>query len=263
MREQVSFGLPKPGRALIGAMIAVTAIWVLFASAINWGSAGQEIFLWVVGSDDILRGEVWRLFTTFLVHQPTGPGSVGHLLTTLFGLYFLGASLEERWGPRRFLVFLLGSGVFAAALQVVFGWLIPTLHQPAFFGALGVIDAIAVAWALSFRGQQVRLFFVLPISGFGMILFVLAMNVLYVLAMEQRREGLVTPFGGMLAGFLFAEGSPVRRRYLEWRLGRLQARAAALSGAGKGSPSRGRGRPAHLQVIEGGQSKKPDKSMLN
>ena len=187
MREQVSFGLPKPGRALIGAMIAVTAIWVLFASAINWGSAGQEIFLWVVGSDDILRGEVWRLFTTFLVHQPTGPGSVGHLLTTLFGLYFLGASLEERWGPRRFLVFLLGSGVFAAALQVVFGWLIPTLHQPAFFGALGVIDAIAVAWALSFRGQQVRLFFVLPISGFGMILFVLAMNVLYAVSYTHLR----------------------------------------------------------------------------
>lgn len=260
MREQVSFGLPKPGRALWGAMIAVTAIWVLFASAINWGGGGAELFAWLVGSDDILRGQVWRLVTSFLLHQPTGPGSVGHLLTTLFGLYFLGASLEERWGGRRFLGFLVGAGAFASLLQAGFGYLVPTLHQPAFYGALGVIDAIAVAWALSFRGQQVRLFFVLPISGFGMIVFVFAMNVLYVLAMEQRREGLVTPFGGMLAGLLFAEGSPVRRRYLQWKLGRLQTQAARLSGAAGARP---RAKAAHLSVIEGGQSKKPDKSLLN
>lgn len=260
----MSFGLPKPGRALIGAMLAVTGIWIALAVGINWGGAGVDLLSWVVLTDEVFRGQIWRLFTTFLVHQPTGPGSVGHLLTTLFGLYFLGASLEENWGGKRFLMFLIGAGVFAAALQVTVGALVPTLHQNAYFGALGVVDAIAVAWALSFRGRQVRLFFVLPVSGTGMILFVLAMNVLYVLAMEQRREGLVTPFGGMLAGYLFAPGSPVRERYLRWKLGRLQSQASALGGFGTGrSTSKPRVRPAHLQVIEGGQSKKPDKNMLN
>lgn len=264
MQEQLTFGLPKPGRALIGTMIAVTAIWVFFAVGINWGNAGSSAFEALVGSDAILQGQLWRLLTSMLIHQPTGPGSVGHLLTTLFGLYFLGASLEERWGKRRFVTFLVGAGVFAAASQVLVGALIPTLRQPVFYGALGVVDAIAIAWALSFRGQQVRLFFVLPVSGFGMILFVIGMNVLYVLAMETRREGLVTPFGGILAGFLFAEGSPVRRAFLKWKLGRLQGRSAALNEMGKGF---GKGsRPAHLRVIRGGQSedeKKLDKNLLN
>ncbi|NUP13674.1 MAG: rhomboid family intramembrane serine protease [Polyangiaceae bacterium] len=259
MQEQISFGLPKPGRALIGTMIGVTAIWVLFAAAINWGSAGIDLFNLMVGSDDVYRGQVWRLLTSFMVHQPSGPGSVGHLLTTLFGLYFLGASLEQRWGGQRFLLYLFGAGLFASSLQLLVGTLIPTLHQEPYYGALGVIDAIAVAWALSFRGQQVRLFFVLPISGFGMIVFIVVMNVLYIIAMETRREGLVTPFGGMLAGFLFAEGSPVRRRYLQWKLGKLQAQSEML----RGGTARPRARPAHLSVIQGGQSKKPDKSMLN
>lgn len=258
MQQQMSFGLPKPGRALIGVMLGVTILWVGFAIAINWIGVGQSWFAAIVGSDAVLRGELWRLVTAPWLHQPSGPGSVGHLLFALIGLYFLGSSVEERMGPKRFLLFLLGSGAFAAALQVVVPQLIPSLRQPVFFGSIGIIDAIAVAWALSFRGQQVRLFFVLPVSGFGMILFVLAMNVFYVLAMEQRHEGLVTPFGGMLAGLLFAEGSPVRRAYLKWKLGRLQAKSASLS-----STTRPRARPSHLQVIEGGQSKKPDKSMLN
>jgi len=87
--------------------------------------------------------------------------------------------------------------------------------------------------------------------------FIFAMNLLYIIAMEQRRDGLVTPFGGMLAGLLFAEGSPVRRKYLEWKLSRLQSKAASFGGGG-------RGRPAHLSVIRGGRDeKKPDKSMLN
>lgn len=272
MQQQLTFGLPKPGRALIGTMVAFTAIWVFFAVSINWGNAGSGAFEALVGSDAILRGQVWRLLTSMLLHQPKGPGSVGHLLTTLFGLYFLGASLEERWGKRRFLGFLVGAGVFAAALQVLVGALIPTLHngmvlnghgEPVFYGALGVVDAIAIAWALSFRGQQVRLFFVLPVSGFGMIMFVIAMNVLYVLAMETRHEGLVTPFGGIIAGFLFAEGSPVRRAFLKWKLGRLQGRSAALNDLGGGF---GKSRPAHLRVIRGGQSdddKKLDKNLLN
>ncbi len=258
--ETLSFGFPKPGRALIGAMAVLVVIWVFLAVTINWGGFGTDVFDALVGSRAILRGEVWRILTCFLVHQPSGPGSVGHLLTSVLGLYFLGASLEQRWGAKRFLTFLLIAGVASSLLQLVVGSLIQTLGQPRWYGALGVIDAVAIAWALSFRGQQVRLFLVLPVSGTMMIAFIVGMNILYVIAMEVRPDGLITPFGGMLAGFLMADGSPVRRAYLNWKLQRLKAQSAALS-----SGPKGRGRAAHLTVIRGGQAdeKKPDKSMLN
>lgn len=255
MQEQLTFGLPKPGRVLTVAMILVGALWVLFAVGLNWAGASPTTFELLVGSDAVWRGQIWRLLTNFLVHQPAGPGASSHLLTTLMGLYFLGSSLEERWGGRRFALFLVGSGVFASVLQLLLGLVISTLHADVFYGGLGVVDAVAVAWALSFKDRQVRLFFVLPVSGMGLILFVLAMNVLYVLAVEGRHEGLITPFGGMLAGFLFADGSPLRKAYLQWKFRRLQGQSAALRGV------RAQNIP-NLRVIKGGGGK-VDKSQLN
>ena len=182
----MEFSLPKPGKVLIGAMVLLVAVWVMLGVGLNWGGADKGIFLLLVGSDAILEGEVWRLVTSFLVHQPSGPGSASHVLFSVIGLYFLGATLEERWGGRRFATFLVLSGVFASLSQVLVTKLFPALHQPAFFGALGVIDAIAIAWALSFRGQQVRLFFVLPISGKWLIGLGVVMNVIYIIGLAKR-----------------------------------------------------------------------------
>jgi membrane associated rhomboid family serine protease len=261
MSEQLTFGLPKPKKVLITAMVVVSALWIFFATGINWAGGGVDVFSLLTGSDQILKGgEVWRLLTSFMVHQPSGPGSVGHLLTTLMGLYFLGSSLEDSWGPRRFGVFLLISGVFASLLQVVVGLLISNLHQATFYGGLGVIDAIAVAWGLSFKDRQLRLFFVLPVSGMGFIAFVLVMNVLYILANEVRREGLVSPFGGMLAGYLLADGSPLRRFYLQWKFRRLQSQSESLRGIRAAIVREKKPNPAGLRVIKGGKS---DKDLLN
>lgn len=263
MSEQISFGLPKPKKVLITAMVTVTAVWILFATGINWAGSGVDVFGLLTGSDDILRGQVWRLVTSFIVHQPSGPGSVGHLLTTLMGLYFLGSSLEESWGGKRLAWFMLLSGTFASLMQVLVGALITNLHQATFYGALGVVDAIAIAWALSFKDRQVRLFFVLPVSGKGLIIFVVALNVLYILANEVRREGLVTPFGGMLAGWMLADGSPLRRFYLQWKFRRLQSQSESLRGVRAALVTEKREKRANapgLRVIKGG---KTDKDLLN
>lgn len=211
------------------ALAIVLGLHAFLAIGMNWFSLGDGVFRALVGSDAIAHGEPWRVLTSFIVHQPTGQGATAHVVTTLLGLYFLGSTLEQRWGSARFTVLLVASGAFAAALQLGLGQLVPALHAPQFFGSLAVVDAIAIAFALSFRAERVRLFFVLPVSGFALALFVLAMNVLYLVAMETRREGLVTPFGGMLAGYLLSDLSPLRRRYVAWRLARLTAREAAPS----------------------------------
>src|SRR5512132_2451510 len=107
MRDpQMSFGMPRPGKAVIGMMIAMTAIWVLFAVGINWLNVGQEAFALLVGSGEGLRhGHLWVLFTAPLIHHFKLPGS---LLMPLFGLYFFGTTLEDRWGPKKMLAFLFG-----------------------------------------------------------------------------------------------------------------------------------------------------------
>ena len=69
------------------------------------------------------------------------------------------------------------------------------------FGSVPVIEAISVAWALNFRGQTVRLFFVLPVTARGLLAFVIGFSLLRLIAVQQTPEGLISPFGGLAAGW--------------------------------------------------------------
>lgn len=261
MREpQMSFGMPRPGKAVLGMMIAVTAIWVLFAVGINWGHASPTVLELFVGSGSALRhGHLWVLFTAPLIHHPSDPS---HLLVPLFGLYFFATTLEDRWGVKKTLAFFFGSAAFAFLVQVGVGALIPQLRQPVWFGALGMTEAVAVAWALNNRNSTVRLFFVLPVSGTMLLVFIFAMSVLNVLAMRAPTEGLITPFGGMLAGWLFGDVSPLRRFVLQFRLRRLQRETEALRTGQAAARRRAAGPP--LRIIHGGGESPPkDKRFLN
>jgi membrane associated rhomboid family serine protease len=252
MREQMGgMGLPRPGKALLAVMGTLLGIWVLFAIALNYGGADQNWFVAFTGNTTaILHGEVWRLFTAGLLHSP---GSVSHILYALLGLYFLGPTLESRWGTRRTLLFLAGSSVLGFASQMAAEVLLPgslgaAFGQPFWFGSMGMVEAIAVAWALSNRGQTVRLMFVLPVTGNGLLVFVIGVSVLMVIAGQKPSEGMMTPFGGMLAGYLFGGGSPspARRAWLRLRYLWIARRA-----------SKYRATQPRLRVIEGGESSPP------
>lgn len=254
----MSFQFPRPGRALKWMMAAIFAIWLVLTIGNVWlkSQIAADAYRFATGTDEVLHGQVWRLVTAPITHV----GTPGHVLMTLAGLYFLGTTLEDRWGPRKMLIFLFGASALAFAFQVVLGALIPQLGQPRWFGGLGMIEAVAVAWALNHRSSTVRLFFVIPISGTMLLLFIFGMSVLNVIALEAPTEGLITPFGGMLAGYLWSDVSPVRRLWLKLKLRRLQAETAAFT---RSPPRRRAGAPA-LRVIHGGDDKPPkDKRYLN
>jgi membrane associated rhomboid family serine protease len=261
-------GLAKPGPALKGVLGTLFVIWVVFALALNWGGASEQLFLLFVGNPEaIVEGQLWRLVTPLFMHLPTG--GIGHILMTLLGLYFLGHSLEEAWGARRFLSFLFWSGVLAYFVQFLAALVLPAyfrerLVPQEWFGAMPVVDAVAIAWALSFRGRTIRLFFVLPISARGLLLFVIGMNVLMVIAGALNFAGHVALFAGMGAGWLFGGStpSPARRLLLGMRLKQLQAEHDRLEVQRKNRVKR-----SNLRVIDGGRSKEDsspdDKTWLN
>ncbi|MBN1606323.1 MAG: rhomboid family intramembrane serine protease [Polyangiaceae bacterium] len=248
---------PRPGRALWGAMIALLAIWLMFAAALNWGGASPELFYALCGNTDrLLAGQVWRLFTAPLMHVPTG--SIGHIVFTLLGLFFLAPSLEESWGGARLLRFLCFSVLFAYALQVVAQLVVPAslgakLVPGYWFGAAPAVEAVLIAFALTFRNRTVQLFFVLPVSSRGLILFAIGLSVLMLLAGAMGPSGLVAPFGGMVAGWLFGGGtpSPLRRWWLGLRLKQLDREASRTQPGRRRRPARNSG----LRVIEGGANR--------
>ena len=253
-----ALGLMKPGRALTGVMVALGAVWLMFAVAVNWGGATEDLFLLFCGNTErILHGEVWRLFTAPLMHQPRG--TVSHILFAILGLLFLAPALEEKWGAARLLRFLFFSAIIAYGFQMLLEIVLPAslshrLVGEYWFGSFPVLEAIAIAWALSFRGQTVRLWFVLPVSSSGMVLFIVAMSLLRVVAASAGPEGLLSPFGGMLAGWLLGGStpSPLRRAYLRLRLAQLDREAARGTRA-----AAARRKDSPLRVIEGGRGPNP------
>src|SRR5262245_51460000 len=114
MQQEMSFQMPRPGKAVKGVMAAVFAIWVVLTIGVAWlkSETASAVISFPVRPDDVFRGQLWRFLTAPFIHV----GVPGHVLTTLFGLYFLGTTLEDRWGPRKMLAFLMGSAVFAFVL---------------------------------------------------------------------------------------------------------------------------------------------------
>lgn len=253
--------LQKPGPVLRAVLIALFAIWLIFALALNWGGVTSDVFFWLTGNTQrVAAGEVWRLLTASLLHMPTA--TIGHILGAMIGLYFLGASLEEKFGSARFARFLLFSALLAYGTQFLIlaalgSDISPRLAPEHYFGAMPVVEAVAIAWACSFRGQSVRLFFVLPVSSTGLILFVVGVSLMYLIAGATPPSGHIALFAGMGWGFLLGGGSPspLRRFYLRFRLARLEAEALQENRSRKKKAQK-----SGLRVIEGGKDPKDDKN---
>lgn len=50
-------------------------------------------------------------------------GGIGHLFFNMFALFMFGRVLESVWGPKRFLLYYMVTGLGAAALHTFVGWL--------------------------------------------------------------------------------------------------------------------------------------------
>jgi membrane associated rhomboid family serine protease len=251
--------LPRPGKVLRVTLIGLLAIWVLFAVLVNWGDTGSGIFLALAANTDaVLHGQLWRLFTASLIHVPTG--TIGHIASALFGLYFLAPSLESSWGSARFARFLLLTGFISYGVQALVGGVLSSAWSerlvPSYsYGAMPVVEAIAIAWACSFRDRTVQLFFVLPVTSTALIVFVVGVSIMSLIAGATPPSGHVALFAGMGAGYLLGGGtpSPLRRVYLRYRLARLEADAKNERKKRTGSGG--------LRLIQGG--KKPKNTELH
>ena len=247
---QMRLSFPRPSRALKALMLVLFAVWLMFAIALNWGGAPAEAFLLFCGNTELIfQGQVWRLFTAPFLTQPDSPFAI---LITLMGFFFFAPSLEEAWGTGRLLRFLALSALIAYGFQMLCQLVLPSaaaarLVPSHWFGAIPVIDAIVIAFALAFPGRTIYLL-VLPVSSRLLIAITVIMNVLYVITAQMPSSGLIAPFGGMLVGWLIGGGSPspLRRAYLKLRLVQLDAEAKRARGERKKRVER-----SGLRVVEG------------
>jgi membrane associated rhomboid family serine protease len=262
-----------PGRALRAVLWTVGGLAVFWALIVNFLPGGHVAFdLLTFSPHMILRGQLWRFVTPGFLSPTGGPGSVSHILFTLVGLYFLSPTLESRWGAARFVRFLLASvtvGYVLAFLVHLLPLNIAVLHTAEAYGCGAAITAVAVAWARENADGVVRLFFVVPIKGSMLLWFTIGWCVLNVIFFDPSTEGLIAPFGGVIAGLGFGgTTSPLRTTYLRWKLAWLRRKTGGLSAAAMLETPLRRPGPS-LRVIKGSLDDDPprkdprDKRYLN
>jgi membrane associated rhomboid family serine protease len=224
----VSFAFPKPGPALWAVLGTVATVGVVCAGAAVWIPGGANLFEALVYVPSFGFAQPWRLLTSGLV---TSPAEWSHLFFSLLGLYFLGTSLETRWGRWRFLRFLALAVLFGNLTTLACDRLLPTDAAPRFhpnfvYGPTAAIAAIAVAWAREFPNATVNLFLFVPLRAKLFLWITIAFSLLDIVYPSGVPEGVLAPFGGIITGLLFA-GSPsiTRAIWLRLRLALLRVRS--------------------------------------
>lgn len=158
----------------------------------------------------------WQIITHMFMHV-----DFRHILFNMFGLFFLGATLERFWGPKRFVIYyviaglgglLLQTGVNAYMYYEAFGTAFPiaselpvnvarTVTYSNMRGASGAVFGLLLAFGYLFPNTPLYLFFIpIPIKakyfviGYGLI------------ELFSGVSGFMGPGGGMVAHFAHIGG---------------------------------------------------------
>jgi membrane associated rhomboid family serine protease len=257
-QQPMSLRMPRPGPGLWGVLGTIAALGIFSAFAATWAPGVERVFAALVCVLDVAFKEPWRLVTSGLLTSRT---EWSHLLFSLAGIYFLGAPLEKRWGAFRFVRFFVIAIVLGNLATIGVAAIVPPdaqsrFHPDVVFGPTAAIAAIAVAWSREYRESTVNLFFVVPVRATTLLWVTIGFCALDLVYATAIPEGVVAPFGGIVAGLLFG-GSPslLRTLWLRTRLFFMRRRSPGLRVDDLLNPQRPRrARPGAppLRVVGGG-----------
>lgn len=188
-------------KGLIVANVVIYILQVLIAPLTQWLD---------LSTANVLRGEVWRLFTYGFCHDRFG---VLHIVFNMLFLWWFGRDLERMYGAREILLYYLSaivlSGVAFVGLDLATGGRIPTV------GASGGVMAILMLYAMHFPYEKIRLWMLFPIPVIWLVIAYVIFDlhpVLLALVGEQTNTGVAhaAHLGGLAFGYAYYK--------MSWRL---------------------------------------------
>jgi membrane associated rhomboid family serine protease len=196
--------VPFVTRAIIVANVLVFVYELSLADGTrellrDWGVVPGRLFAALTGETS-LPVELLTLVTSLFLH-----GGWLHLIGNMWYLWIFGDNVEDRMGHGRYLLFYLGSGIFAALLNSA---LMPGSPTPT-IGASGAIAGVLGAYAFAY--PRAKVLTLVPIFFFFQIIAIPALIVLGIWFAFQFIAGTMTfgsASGGVavwahIAGFVF------------------------------------------------------------
>ncbi len=240
MAQQPQLAFPRPTRMVVRLLIVLGGLWLLCAIAINLFKS-RFVFdaygeLMLTPSEVVPGLHVWQALTYMWLHDLEG---LMHILFNAMALYFLGPTLERRWGGGNFLRFFLLTGVIAGLFSVLVGVLFGGRWDIPIVGASGAIFGLLAAYSILFPNATMLLFFVVPVRARWIIWIAIVGDLLFFVANPRGGVAIQTHFGGAIAGWLLVTGN--------WRPGIFMPKLKRLFG-GRRPPPRGK-----FKVYPGGR----------
>lgn len=108
---------------------------------------------------------IYQLVTYMFLHDPF---SISHVFFNMFALFMFGRTLEQVWGPKRFLTYYMVTGIGAGLIQLLVLYIrIQAVIPPEMFsmvnsvtvGASGAVFGILLAFGMLFPNAQL---FIIP-----------------------------------------------------------------------------------------------------
>jgi len=134
----------------------------------------------------IAGGQYWRLFSAQFLHA-----SLIHLIFNMAALYYLGKDIERFYGPKKFLIIYLGSGLAGSTLSFLLVSNVSVGASGAIFGLMGANLNLYKKNPTAYR----RLY------GNDIIALV-AINIL--IGLFSANIDMAGHIGGLIAGFVIA-----------------------------------------------------------
>ena len=132
-----------------------------------------------IGSDKFLPSQ---LITYMFMHDPT---SFGHVFFNMFGVFMFGRILEQLWGPKRFLIYYMVTGIGAGIIQEL-TWYIdirpfleainnysPTGDNSVLSSYLNIQQGIAYSAGTLFQAKEMVLNSMLTVGASGAVFGIL------------------------------------------------------------------------------------------
>ncbi len=181
-----------------GLVIAFVSSFLLNTVLAKFASFSLIPFFGLSGGA-IMQGKIWSLVTYALF--PSG------LMECLFdGLifWFIGSELENMWGPRRYVYFLLTTILGGALIFLIVSFLFfynSSLFGYPIAGPAGVASTMCVAYGVLFPNRTMYFFF-FPMQAKWFVILLIGMNLYHGLL---SHSGLLawSQLGAMASGFVW------------------------------------------------------------
>jgi membrane associated rhomboid family serine protease len=160
----------------------------------------------------------WQALTYMFLHAPE---NFFHILFNMFALWMFGSTLENLWGPKRFLLFYLICGIGAALVQMIALWYDISKFETLFnqgvigaetfysalnvptMGASGAVMGIFAAFVYTFPNTQLLILPIpFPIKAKWALLGLVLIDLIGGISSQQSGVAHFAHLGGAAIGIL-------------------------------------------------------------